>query len=149
MKANNRSKLKVPGSHKFGEGWILGKMGGLDAFSDGCVMCVGDPPPGKTCTLPPTSMDITLKNARPKRLIPAKIWRKNHSPLLGVSALTIFSDKKRTAIQSMYYFFLLERYPKIKFYLGKPTADAEKDGRFVLGVDKRKVVAVVMPFRWR
>lgn len=131
-------RIKVPGNHQFGRGWMLGKFAGQDAFSDGCALFVGKPPRGRTCKLEAAVLDGMLIRAVLKKMKPTEVVKKEKH---GGFAVVIL--KGGTAIQQKYYDFLLKRFPKAKLYLGKKIGD--KEGRYVFGVDGSELVALITP----
>lgn len=135
-----KTRLTVPGDHRFGRGWMLGKLDGRDSFTDGCALFVGKPPKGETCKIKDSSISAVLRDARLKRLTPTKVHsRKNN----GAYDMVILNGG--VAIQEVYYNFLRERFPHSKLYLGKKTRD--KSSRYVFGVDESGIVALIMPVR--
>ena len=133
-------RLTSPGEHRFGVGWMLGNLDGQIAFCDGCAAFVGKPPKGKTCNLKNGMLAGALRKARLKKLIPTEFLREESN---GGYDLVIL--KGNVAIQKEYYDFLLKRFPKAGLYLGKKTPDRES--RYVLGLDQKKIVSLICPIR--
>ena len=136
------TRMRSPGDHRFGNGWILGKFQGRDSFNDGCAIFVGKPPKGDTCKIENESITAVLKKSLLKRLIPTRVVRTKDYMRTPVILL-----KGRVAIQKKYHDFLLKRFPDAKLYLGKKTEDGEN--RYVFGKDGSGIVALIMPISYK
>lgn len=128
--------MTAPGTHIIGSGWILGKLHGVDAFTDGCAMFQGPPPAGESCKMKKGLMDRASRNLQLKRPLPTRILREEEQGGHRVVQLS-----GGVVIQKKYYDFLLKRFPRAELYCGKMVGNS----RAVFGIDRGKIVALIMP----
>jgi hypothetical protein len=122
-------------------GWIISKLQGKDAFSDGSAMFVGKPK-GKTRKLPKKdAFDSALKKCLAKRLDVAET---NRNVIAATPLFPAFVEfRNGTRVQAKYYCHAM-KFVGVKFFFGK-TYDEEN--RAVICKVRDKIVGVIMPIR--